>query len=462
MNLQHAAKHVTMRRKRQDETTTRLEGRGLILARGIWLILVVLTLSLLVVSVPVRYQELLQVCVPLHCNPMQLSSADVPALRLLHLSFSFYATYNLSLDIGYTLVFALIAAVIFWRRSDDRIGLFVSFTLIIYGAGFPPTIEALATAQPVWRLPGFFVQDLAAFCIITLAYLFPDGRFVPRWLVFVTILWALWCLIRPFFIPSTVFTTEVSTLPLRRLENLVGVCLFSMGAFAQLYRFRRVSTPIQRQQSKWAIFGLTVTLLGLAVYVFLHFVFSSLTQPGLMHVLDNLISLPALLLVPGLLFPLTIGIAILLYRLWDIDIIINRTLVYGTLTVLLALLYFGLVIGLESLVHLFTGQVAQSPVIVVASTLAIAALFQPLRHRIQRVIDRRFYRRKYDATQTLAAFSATLRNQVDLSQLSEHLITVVQETMQPTYVSLWLRPPEHDGKQRAPWRAPPPVSSEGR
>ena len=167
-------------------------------------------------------------------------------------------------------------------------------------------------------------------------------------------------------------------------------------------------------------------------------------------------------LVTGLpiLIPLSFGFAILRYRLWEIDTIINRTLVYGALTVLLALLYFGLVISLESLVHLITGQVSQSSIVIVASTLFIAALFQPLRRRIQRIIDRRFYRRKYDAAKTVAAFSATLRQEVDLEQLREQLLTVVQETVQPAHVSLWLRPSARHANQRAPLGANPPVSAD--
>jgi len=189
-----------------------------------------------------------------------------------------------------------------------------------------------------------------------------------------------------------------------------------------------------------------IIVVGLTVPLYL---FPSLGQAGSFY---QLVIAPAYLLVV-LTIPLSLGLAILRFRLYDIDLLINRTLVYSTLTVLLALIYVGLVIGLQSLVHLFTGQAGQSPVVIVASTLAIAALFQPLRHRTQRVIDRRFYRRKYDAAKTLEAFSATLRNEVDLNQLSEHLIAVVQDTMQPTHVSLWLR--ETDNKLPQPDRIPP-------
>jgi hypothetical protein len=166
-------------------------------------------------------------------------------------------------------------------------------------------------------------------------------------------------------------------------------------------------------------------------------------------------------LVVMLSIPVSIGMAILRSRLWDIDFLINRTLVYGTLTVSLALIYFGLVLGLESLVRLVTGSISDQPLILVASTLAIAALFQSLRRRIQLLIDRRFYRSKYDAAQTLAAFSANLRNEVDLTQMSEHLVAVIQETMQPAHLSLWLRSVAAESKQSATWSTPPPASERG-
>jgi hypothetical protein len=136
---------------------------------------------------------------------------------------------------------------------------------------------------------------------------------------------------------------------------------------------------------------------------------------------------------------IAIGLAILRSRLWEIDIIINRTLVYGSLTALLGLLYFGLIFGLQFLFQGIFGQ--NNDVAIVVSTLAIAALFQPLRHHLQKIVDRRFYRSKYDAAKIIETFSATLRNEVELNQLSDHLVAVVQETMQPAHVSLWLRKP---------------------
>ena len=146
-------------------------------------------------------------------------------------------------------------------------------------------------------------------------------------------------------------------------------------------------------------------------------------------------------MTPGV--PISIGIAILRYRLYDIDILINRTLVYGSLTLMLALVYFGGVTATQALFRALTSQEQQPQLAIVVSTLLIAALFTPLRRRIQSFIDRRFYRRKYDAQKTLEAFSSKLRDETDLEALSGDLEGVVRETMQPAYVSLWLRPDKY-------------------
>jgi hypothetical protein len=196
------------------------------------------------------------------------------------------------------------------------------------------------------------------------------------------------------------------------------------GGTAVILRFRR-SRGDERQQLKWFAYSVAVMLV---VFVF----WFSLELSGVAP-------LSALaFIVPLLGLPIATGIAILKYRLYDIDVVINRTLVYGTLTAALAATYLGGVALLQGVFRAVAGQ--ESQLAIVASTLLIAALFNPLRRRIQGFIDRRFYRRKYDAAKTLAAFSAKLRNETDLDALNRELTSVVRETVQPTHVYLWLRP----------------------
>jgi len=218
--------------------------------------------------------------------------------------------------------------------------------------------------------------------------------------------------------------------------------------FAQVYRYMRVSEPVERQQTKWVVFGLTAAIsLTLAAAIVPAEAFPTLLQPGISKVLYGL-SVTTVVNLSLLLIPLAIGVAILRYRLWDIDVLINRTLVYGSLTVTLALVYFGGVAATEAIFRAITGQEQQPQLAVVVSTLVIAVLFTPLRRRIQGFIDKRFYRRKYDARKTLEDFSATLRDETDLDALSDDLISVVSETMQPAHVSLWLHPERGPKKHR--------------
>jgi hypothetical protein len=199
--------------------------------------------------------------------------------------------------------------------------------------------------------------------------------------------------------------------------------LAGLGAVLSLFvRFRRARGDV-RQQIKWFASAAALTLAWISV---------AEQQSG------AIVALSALLVIPSI--PIATGIAILRYRLYDIDLIINRTLVYGSLTVMLALIYFGGVATIQAIFRALTSQEQQPQLAVVVSTLLIAALFNPLRRRIQSFIDRRFYRRKYDARKTLEAFSAKLRDETDLNALSDDLVGVVAETMQPAHVSLWLRP----------------------
>jgi len=203
-----------------------------------------------------------------------------------------------------------------------------------------------------------------------------------------------------------------------------------LSALSIVVRYRWASGA-ERQQLKW--FALAAVLIGVVAVG--HLLFLDLLLPeAFLNLLDAAT-------ITGLY--VAVGIAILRYRLYDIDRIINRTLVYGSLTVSLALVYFGGVASLQGLLRALTGQGSQ--LAIVASTLAIAALFNPLRRRIQSFIDRRFYRRKYDAAKTLEGFSARLRDETDLDELSSDLERVVREAMQPEHVSLWLRKSEEAG-----------------
>jgi hypothetical protein len=191
-----------------------------------------------------------------------------------------------------------------------------------------------------------------------------------------------------------------------------------------------------REQIKWLAFAASVVAVGVSGAVIHGTFFSSGAAESTDPLLGNLLEDTITLSFGGV--PVAIGIAVLKYRLYDIDLIINRTLVYGILTAMLVALYFGGIVVLQRLFVLITGE--QSTLAVVASTLLIAALFAPLRRLIQGLIDRRFYRRKYDARRTLENFSTKLRNETDLEALNNDLVGVVRETMQPAHVTLWLRP----------------------
>jgi hypothetical protein len=426
-----------------NTANTRLSGSRLIIARAVWLVLVVPSLGLFVISLPVYYQQLQRACVGPGCTNLAgaLSAQGLQALASSGFSASGYAALI-------TIFFSIIAAIwcmvgflIFWRRSEDWLALLAAFVLVMFtitpSAGNPTYV--LALVNPVFALPFGLVSFLGQTSFFAFFLFFPNGRLVPRWMGLILLLVFIHTFLSNF--PS--LTSPFNANWPGWLNLLVQGALVVTIIYSQIYRYRRVSTPLQRQQTKWVVLGVTAAFgffIGLLSIILLT---SSPSQDALGEAIGTIV-FSTLFPFVLLLIPLSIGFSILRYRLYDIDVLINRTLVYGTLTALLALVYFGLIFVLQSL---FQGMFHQNnAVAIVVSTLVIAALFQPLRHRIQAIIDRRFYRRKYDAAKTLEAFSATLRNEVDLNQLREQLLNVVQKTMQPVHVSLWLRKSDHGGK----------------
>jgi hypothetical protein len=352
----------------------------------------------------------------------------------------------------------LFCAIGFLAGVDHFCGEYAIYTLLTQPDSLSGGEAAAWIRSWVWVTAG----GLAVFLVL----LFPTGRLASSrwgpvaWLnLIVSVLGAIWMAFAPG--PVDGLSPIQNPLGIDSLEiegelsavYLVEILQATIGLAAAVSLFVRQHRAgfEEQQQIKWFAYAASILILG------------ALLTSSIPDAMDAWSVVGFTLYIGGIVgLPVAVGIAILRHHLYDIDLIINRTLVYGSLTAMLAGIYFGVVVLLQQFFVFLTGE--RSTLAVVASTLAIAALFNPLRHRIQGFIDRRFYRRKYDAAKTLEAFSAKLRDETDLDALSEDLVGVVRETMQPKHVSLWLRP-DLGGRAKSPqnriaetrntWRPPP-------
>jgi hypothetical protein len=340
--------------------------------------------------------------------------------------------------------FAVVGALVASRRPRNPIGwLFLAFAVVAATVAFADRYASYALVEHPGSLPGgewlAWVSTAIwhpAFGFFVFAFLlFPDGRLPSaRWrpvartaaatYLMGGVLGLVW---GPLFEEFFPYAEPPFRLPGYDIGGvaftvfiLVNFGLLALSAVSLVLRLRR-ATGVERQQLKWFVYAVAL--------------FALVFPPSVFVLGDGRLIVFLLPLVPA-----AAGIAILKHRLYDIDVVINRTLVYGALTAILALIYFGGVATTQAIFRTFTGQEQQPQLAIVVSTLVIAALFNPLRRRIQGFIDRRFYRRKYDARKTLEAFSAKLRDETDLYALNSELVSAVRETMQPAHVSLWLRP----------------------
>lgn len=418
---------------------THIPARWLTILRVLWLLLVLLLLGTFFYSISPYFNELRVACTGSDCLLLALSPLEAQTLRDLGLSMAFYAGYMVVLAIYPVLLVTPIAGLIFWRKSDTWLGYLLSLSLIFFMSASGASVPALTKLYPNLLWVFFFSDLLASALFVLLFYLFPDGRFVPPWTRVFIMLMIVGVLGDVLLLPigGSVKPSYGAG------ANILWVVGLIVGAGSQIYRYRRVSTPVQRQQTKWVLFGL-ITFFTITVIWTLLFELFPLQSSSTRLILNMCFVGMATLLFT--ILPISVVFSILRYRLWDIDIIINRTLVYGLLTGVLALLYYGSVVLFQGLLRTLTGQGYQF--VVVVSTLLIAVLFNPLRRRIQESIDRRFYRRKYDAEQVLAQFAATGRDEVDLDRLIEALLDVVEETIQPEHVSLWLVEPQRNATNR--------------
>jgi hypothetical protein len=412
------------------------------LAQVGWVALAVATLVLTLASVPSYFASLHHILLtsdtPDFGGPLT-TSVNGSDLTAMGLSIDFYARFSVGVVLASWLVYAVVATIIFLRKSNDRMALITAFTLILMPIAI--NTDNFAAWPASWSAPLVsMLQFLGEISIAIFFFTFPGGTLAPRWTR-----WAL--LVEIVYWVLDIFDSSAFTAgPFALLSFVLFLGLMMSLVVAQVWRYRTISTPRQRQQSKWVVYTIALVVTGAMLEIVVVFVIlPGVSTPGaLVFMLGGAIQ--SLLLA---LFPVSIAIAILRSQLWDIDVLINRTLVYGLLTGILAALYFGSVVLLDMLARDLTGRVNSTPVIVV-STLLIAALFQPLRRRIQSAIDRRFYRRKYNAAHTIAAFGITLRGSVDLNDLTNQLLATVDSTMQPAHVSLWLSAEERTRPDNSP------------
>jgi signal transduction histidine kinase len=415
---------------------TRMSGLSLTLARVAWAGVAIFALILFAASIPVQFTQSQTVCRAAECAGRQLSPEGFRALRALGLSPEFYAAYAVILDTTFAAVYGALAALIFWRRPNDRMALFVSLALLTFGAAtFPDTTYVLAAHSLFWRLSVAFLGSVGAIAFGLFLYIFPDGWFVPRWTRWVAFAWIAWQLPKHWF-PA--WTTSATTGWSTWIALSIWSAALGTVVYAQTYRYRHASNVVQRQQIKWVVFGISAALAGfLGTNLILTALFPEPSSRGalLSHLGGHLIAVSAMLLIPT-----SIGIAILRYRLWDIDFIINRTLVYATLT--------AGVIGLYVLVVGSIGVVLQVQGNLLVSILAaglVAVLFQPVRERLQRAVNHLMYGKRDEPYAVLSRLGQRLESTLAPDDVLPAVTGTVREALKLPYAEIRLRHKEGFG-----------------
>lgn len=386
-----------------------------------------LGLVLYSVGIPVYFAYYSTLCSD--CLDARLTPAKMQTLHMLGISITAYASYWTAINCLFALIYCAVGLFIFARKSGDRMTVLASFSLVALGISFPDIPNTLATVQPGWWLPVNLLNALGLPSLIAFLFVFPTGRFVPVFTRWVALGFAV------VYVSGTLFPESVIAFPhrFRLLTLLLVLIVFGTLIWAQIYRYRRVSTPDERQQTKWVVFGMVIALLGFLLFAFLPLALLQVFFPlQRLSLLTSVLVITSIYLVL-LLIPLSLAVAILRYRLWDIDIIIRRTLVYSLLTACVAGVYVLVVVALGAIFR------AEGNILIsFCATFLIALLFQPLRALLQRSVNRLFYGQRDEPYKVIARLSRrleeTLASDAVLSTITE---TVAQALKLPYTAILW-------------------------
>lgn len=396
------------------------------LGRFAWAAFAILTLVLFVRGVPLVVHQV-ENCAGSSCTVkgLSISPTSPPSISSLRL----FAIYAVAMEGASLLILCALSLVLLRRKTDQRIALVAAFMLVGFsGAVFSATIDSTAALGGPWHWGTTFTGFVGSAAIIPFLCMLPDGRFVPYWTRWMACIWLAICVISYYAPPAPILNAASANgtgMP------VIAVFFFLALVIAQFTRYRSYASLRQRQQIKWVVGGSFASLACLLV---------AILGPVVARV--NITSLSGnmagstLMIVALLMFPASIVMAIVKTHLWDIDRIINRALVYVGLSACLIGVYVGAVLLFERLFNPLTGQ---SDLAIALSTLVVAALFNPVRHRIQSIVDRRFYRLRYDAERALSRFGLSVRDEVDLNRLTSAMMVVIDETVQPEHASVWLR-----------------------
>jgi hypothetical protein len=418
MSVQSADSKIITQTTAPSDTYTRLQGRWLLFARVTWSAVVGLTVALYVLSIPIQIAQSQTLC----SNPDlsqcfqagQLTPELVHELQHMGLSLNFYVAFLTVVQVFFALVFLAVGALIFWRKSEDWMALRVSLMLVIFGlASFNSPASLLEHVYPALRFPGLLLQLLGVALLMMFFFHFPDGRFVPRWTLWLVPLILIREGINVFLPDSELGSGNIGTVLLP-----VEVAL---AVYAQIYRYRRVSGPVQRQQTKWVVYGVAAALIGYFGLIFGGALLIPRPSVLIVMIFDTLIALFILLI------PLSLLVAILRYRLYEIDLLINRTLVYIPLTATLAGIFAASITLSQKLLVALTGQ--SSDAATVFTTLVVVAAIEPLKSGLQHLVDRRFKQAR-DPTQKLKALREQARAVVEILDAQQSTRRLLEDAVQ--------------------------------